>query len=139
MVIVGGTTGCTLAASLSQGGAKVLLLERGGLPYGNPNITNIGVLGGGFAIIVGFFTRASSDYVVVVWWNPRLENESYEWVEKKVVLFQPPMLTWQSTVRKGLLEPGFCGITVLHMNIYRELKLVAQFFIKMDIDILLVY
>ncbi|CAA2962989.1 HOTHEAD-like isoform X2 [Olea europaea subsp. europaea] len=90
MVIGGGTAGCALAATLSQGGAKVLLLERG-------------VLGGGFTIIVGFFARASSDYVVAAGCNSRLVNELYDWVEKKVVLFQPPVLTWQSTVREGLL------------------------------------
>ncbi|VFQ92595.1 unnamed protein product [Cuscuta campestris] len=37
IVIGGGTAGCGLAATLSAS-AKVLLLERGGLPYHNPNI-----------------------------------------------------------------------------------------------------
>ena len=32
-------------------------------------------------------------------------EESYEWVEKKLV-FRPPMLQWQSAVRDGLLEAG---------------------------------
>ncbi|CAI9768210.1 unnamed protein product [Fraxinus pennsylvanica] len=147
IVIGGGTSGCALAATLSQGGAKILLLERGGLPYGNPNITNIGgfpetladtsptsasqlflsmdgvfnhrarVLGGGSAINAGFYTRASSDYVASSGWNPRLVNESYEWVEKKVV-FQSPMLTWQSAVRDGLLDAGVSpnnGFTYEHL------------------------
>ncbi|KAL2558570.1 Glucose-methanol-choline (GMC) oxidoreductase family protein [Forsythia ovata] len=147
IVIGGGTSGCALAGTLSQGGAKVLVLERGGLPYGNPNITNIGgfpatladtsptsasqlflstdgvfnhrarVLGGGSSINAGFYTRASSDYVVAAGWNPRLVNESYEWVEKKVV-FQPPMLSWQSAVRDGLLEAGvspYNGFTLEHL------------------------
>lgn len=51
-------------------------------------------------------------------WNPRLVNESYEWVEKKVV-FQPPMLTWQSAVRDGLLEAGVSpnnGFTYEHLQ-----------------------
>ncbi|CAH9097908.1 unnamed protein product [Cuscuta europaea] len=134
IVIGGGTAGCALAATLSEG-AKVLLLERGGLPYGNPNITNIDgfartladtspdsasqlfvstdgvfnhrarVLGGGSALNAGFYTRASRGYVENVGWDQALVNESYEWVERKVA-FQPPMLAWQSAVRDGLLEAG---------------------------------
>ena len=40
IVIGGGTCGCPLAATLSQGG-KVLVLERGGSPYTNPEQINI--------------------------------------------------------------------------------------------------
>lgn len=32
-------------------------------------------------------------------------EESYEWVEKKLV-FRPKMLQWQSAVRDGLLDAG---------------------------------
>jgi len=40
-IIIGGrTAGCPLAATLSQN-ARVLVLERGGSPYDNPNITNM--------------------------------------------------------------------------------------------------
>ncbi|RAL52207.1 hypothetical protein DM860_016056 [Cuscuta australis] len=134
IVIGGGTAGCALAATLSEG-AKVLLLERGGLPYGNPNITTLNgfartladtspdsasqlfvstdgvfnhrarVLGGGSALNAGFYTRASAGYVESAGWDQALVNESYEWVERKVA-FQPPMLAWQSAVRDGLLEAG---------------------------------
>ncbi|KAG9148460.1 hypothetical protein Leryth_024457 [Lithospermum erythrorhizon] len=44
IIVGGGTSGCPLAATLSQN-YSVLLLERGGMPYGNPNITNIAVEG----------------------------------------------------------------------------------------------
>ncbi|CAK9161008.1 unnamed protein product [Ilex paraguariensis] len=136
IIIGGGTSGCALAATLSQA-SKVLLLERGGLPYGNPNITNIGsfsanladtspssptqpfvstdgvpnararVLGGGSALNAGFYTRASTTYVNRMGWDQKLVNESYEWVEK-MVAFEPPILEWQSAVRNGLLEVGVC-------------------------------
>uniref|UniRef100_A0A7N0ZXS6 Glucose-methanol-choline oxidoreductase N-terminal domain-containing protein n=1 Tax=Kalanchoe fedtschenkoi TaxID=63787 RepID=A0A7N0ZXS6_KALFE len=135
IIIGGGTAGCPLAATLSQGGASVLLLERGGSPYCNPNITNMGefgaalwdlspsspsqrfvsedgvinararVLGGGTCLNAGFYTRASGSYVEQAGWDGRLVNESYSWVEEKVT-FQPPMRQWQSAVRDGLLEAG---------------------------------
>lgn len=134
IVIGGGTSGCALAATLSQA-SNVLLLERGGLPYGNPNITNINgftrnladtspsspsqlfistdgvfnhrarVLGGGSAINAGFFSRASNEYVKRMGWNPEVVNDSYEWVEEKVA-FRPQINQWQSAVRNGLLEVG---------------------------------
>ncbi|GLT70276.1 hypothetical protein SLA2020_423670 [Shorea laevis] len=134
IIIGGGTSGCPLAATLSQG-ARVLVLERGGSPYNNPNITNIAnfaasledtsptspaqqfvsqdgvfnararVLGGGSALNAGFYTHASPNYVKEAGWNQTLVNQSYEWVER-LVAFRPPMLEWQSAVRDGLLEVG---------------------------------
>lgn len=134
IIIGGGTSGCALAATLSQN-ATVLVLERGGSPYGNPKIRNLDsffanildnsplspsqsfisedgvfnnrarVLGGGSALNAGFYSRASAGYVKSSGWDERLVKESYEWVEKKVV-FKPPMLQWQSAVRDGLLEAG---------------------------------
>ncbi|KAK6947707.1 Glucose-methanol-choline oxidoreductase, N-terminal [Dillenia turbinata] len=134
IIIGGGTAGCPLAATLSQN-YSVLLLERGGSPYGNPNITelrNFGfplsdpsptspgqrfisedgvinsrarVLGGGSCLNAGFYTRAATEYVREAGWDGALVNGSYEWVEK-VVAFQPPMMQWQSAVRDGLLEVG---------------------------------
>lgn len=134
IVIGGGTAGCPLAATLSQH-YKVLVLERGGSPYGNPNITDLSafgaalsdlspsspsqrfisedgvinararVLGGGSCLNAGFYTRAGTEYVKAVGWDGRLVNESYEWVEKKVA-FRPSMGRWQSAVRDGLVEVG---------------------------------
>ncbi|XP_015570806.2 protein HOTHEAD-like [Ricinus communis] len=134
IIVGGGTAGCPLAATLSQN-ASVLLLERGGSPYGNPNITNLAnfgaalsdpsptspsqrfisedgvinararVLGGGSCLNAGFYTRASTAYVRTVGWDGRLVNESYQWVEK-IVAFEPIMRQWQTAVRDGLLEAG---------------------------------
>lgn len=134
IIIGGGTSGCGLASTLSQG-ANVLLLERGGLPYGVPSISNIAgfpltlanispsspsqlfistdgvinhrarVLGGGSALNAGFFTRASAEFVATAGWEPSLVKESYEWVEKKVA-FEPSIKQWQTAVRDGLLEAG---------------------------------
>lgn len=134
IIVGGGTAGCPLAATLSQH-ATVLLLERGGSPYGNPNITNLAsfgaalsdlspsspsqrfisedgvinargrVLGGGSCLNAGFYTRAAPEYVRDVGWDGRLVNESYEWVEK-LVAFEPPLGPWQSAVRDGLVEAG---------------------------------
>ncbi|KAL6986151.1 Oxidoreductase [Sarracenia purpurea var. burkii] len=134
IIVGGGTAGCPLAATLSQN-SNVLLLERGGAPYGNPNITDLAafgralsdlsptspsqrfisedgvisargrVLGGGSCLNAGFYTRAETNYVSGVGWDGRLVNESYKWVEK-VVAFEPPVQEWQSAVRDGLLESG---------------------------------
>ncbi|MCL7048385.1 hypothetical protein MKW94_014737 [Papaver nudicaule] len=134
IIVGGGTAGCPLAATLSSN-YKVLLIERGGLPYGNSNITNLGsfgsaladlspsspsqrfisedgvinararVLGGGSCLNAGFYSRAATDYVKAAGWDGRLVNESYQWVERRVA-FEPPMLEWQSAVRDGLLEAG---------------------------------
>lgn len=134
IIIGGGTAGCPLAATLSQR-SKVLLLERGGVPYGNRNITNLAtfadtladdspssasqrfistdgvinararVLGGGSCINAGFFTRASTSYIQEVGWDLNLARKSYEWVER-VVAFRPLIRQWQSAVRDGLLDAG---------------------------------
>lgn len=134
IIIGGGTTGCPLAATLSHG-ATVLVLERGGSPYSNMNITHINkfattlsdtspsspiqqfisrdgvinararVLGGGSAVNAGFYTRASRHYVKKAAWNEIMVNQSYRWVEK-LVAFEPPMLEWQAAVRDGLTEVG---------------------------------
>lgn len=134
IIVGGGTAGCPLAATLSKS-ATVLLLERGGSPYGNTNITDLSafgralsdqspsspaqrfisedgvinararVLGGGSCINAGFYSRAARRYVNAAGWDSKLVKESYEWVEK-VVAFQPPVKQWQSAVRDGLLEAG---------------------------------
>ncbi|XP_061341697.1 protein HOTHEAD-like [Gastrolobium bilobum] len=145
IIIGGGTCGCPLAATLSQG-AKVLVLERGGSPYINPEQINIKnfvntlsdtsplsfaqqfismdgvlnararVLGGGSVLNAGFYSRASFRYIRESGWNETLAKNSYKWVEKKVV-FEPPMLQWQSAVKNGLLEVGvlpYNGFTFDH-------------------------
>lgn len=134
IVIGGGSCGCPLAATLSQGG-RVLLLERGGSPYTNPEEINIHkfvhsladttpssfsqqfistdgvlnsrarVLGGGSVLNAGFYSRASNSYIRASGWNESLAKSSYKWVEKKVA-FEPPMMQWQTAVRDGLLEAG---------------------------------
>ncbi|KAK6926301.1 Glucose-methanol-choline oxidoreductase, N-terminal [Dillenia turbinata] len=134
IIIGGGTSGCALAATLSQE-SSVLVLERGGVPYTNPNIVsmakfpvNLGdirpnsptqqfisedgvinhrarVLGGGSALNAGFYTRAESFFVKEMGWDQTLVEESYEWVEKKVA-FKPNVKQWQSAVKNGLIEVG---------------------------------
>lgn len=134
IIVGGGTAGCALAATLSSA-AKVLLLERGGLPYDNQNVTHISgfaptladasstsasqlfistdgvilhrgrVLGGSSAINAGFFTRASAEDVAEAGWDPHLVNESYVWAEKKVA-FRPAVVGWQAAVKDGLLDAG---------------------------------
>ncbi|KAK2994824.1 hypothetical protein RJ640_018806 [Escallonia rubra] len=134
IIVGGGTAGCPLAATLSRN-STVLLLERGGSPYGNPNITNLSafgaalsdlspsspsqrfvsedgvlsargrVLGGGSCLNAGFYSRAATQYVRDAGWDGGLANESYGWVEK-VVAFEPPVREWQSAVRDGLVEAG---------------------------------
>eukprot|EP01018_Ginkgo_biloba_P017005 Gb_27931 [translate_table: standard] len=134
IIVGGGTAGCPLAATLSQN-FSVLLLERGGSPYGNINITKMEnfhltladvspsspsqafvsedgvinsrarVLGGGSAINAGFYTRANPKYVESVGWNGEVVNQSYRWVEK-IVANRPAMKPWQSALRDALLDVG---------------------------------
>jgi len=94
VIVGGGTSGCPLAATLSQN-YNVLLLERGGVPYGKPNLmtqdgfltallqvdmvdspaqaftsedgvpnTRGRVLGGSSAINAGFYSRADREFYV---------------------------------------------------------------------------
>ncbi|XP_042397355.1 protein HOTHEAD-like [Zingiber officinale] len=134
IIVGGGTAGCPLAATLSER-FDVLVLERGGSPYGNPNVSNLasfvqnladlsptspaqrfvsedGVvnararcLGGGTCINAGFFSRASSGEVTEMGLNPELANESFRWVEREVA-FWPQLTEWTSAFREGLLAAG---------------------------------
>ncbi|CAN8253363.1 unnamed protein product [Cochlearia groenlandica] len=134
IIIGGGTSGCALAATLSQN-ATVLVLERGGSPYDNPTATDVQnfattlsntspkswsqlfvsedgvyntrarVLGGGSVLNAGFYTRAGDEYVREAEWKSDEVEEAYEWVEKKVA-FEPPVLGWQTAFKDGLLEAG---------------------------------
>ncbi|KAJ7530656.1 hypothetical protein O6H91_14G012800 [Diphasiastrum complanatum] len=134
IIVGGGAAGCSLAATLSLN-FTVLVLERGGVPFGNPNIEraeNFGpnladindtapaqefisedgvgnrrarVLGGGTCLNAGFYSRASSDYVNRSGWDVPLVEDSYRWVEQQLV-FIPDLGEWQSAFRDGLLEAG---------------------------------
>ncbi|XP_024312310.1 protein HOTHEAD isoform X1 [Brachypodium distachyon] len=137
IVVGGGTAGCPLAATLAEsaGGGHVLLLERGGYPYGNRNVSSelhfadaladtspsspaqrfvsedgvvnarARVLGGGSCLNAGFYTRASGEYVRSSGWDARLVNASYKWVERELV-FRPDVPRWQCALREGLLQAG---------------------------------
>ncbi|KAK3223026.1 hypothetical protein Dsin_010051 [Dipteronia sinensis] len=133
IVVGGGTTGCPLAATLSEK-FTVLLVERGDSPYGNPLVTDINyygfsllqtdefssvaqsfiskdgvtnhrgrVLGGSSAINGGFYSRARDDFVKKAGWDEGIVKEAYGWVESKVV-FTPQLTPWQTVVECGLLE-----------------------------------
>lgn len=116
IIVGGGTAGCPLAATLSQK-YSVLLLERGGSPYGDPLLMNVAgfypnievdtptsssqsfisedgvpnqrarVLGGGSSINAGFFTEPSPDFLDGVNWDPALANSSFYWAADKVAQF----------------------------------------------------
>uniref|UniRef100_A0A251SWH2 Putative glucose-methanol-choline oxidoreductase, FAD/NAD(P)-binding domain protein n=1 Tax=Helianthus annuus TaxID=4232 RepID=A0A251SWH2_HELAN len=134
IVIGGGTTGIPIATTLSAN-YSVLLLERGGSPYNDANITkaeNFGlyfldtsqdspvqqfvvegvangrarVLGGGTSINAGFYSRGEKQFNK----EARLKDEdliqdSYEWTEK-VMVFDQDVQNWQSAVGAGLVEAG---------------------------------
>ncbi|OMP06032.1 hypothetical protein CCACVL1_01747 [Corchorus capsularis] len=145
IIVGGGTAGCPLAATLSES-ANVLVLERGGSPYvikpttktdqvnfltavldaslAQPFISEDGVLshrarvlGGGTVFNAGFYSHAETEFVREAGLDESLVNDSYRWVEKKLV-FEPPVLQWQSAVRDGLLEAGvlpYNGFTYDHI------------------------
>ncbi|KAL6596136.1 hypothetical protein ACP70R_047500 [Stipagrostis hirtigluma subsp. patula] len=146
IIVGGGTAGCPLAATLSQK-FKVLLLERGGSPYGNRNITYLenfhicladespespsqafistdgvinaraSVLGGGTCINAGFYSRAKQSFVQEAGWDAELVNQSYPWVEERIVHW-PKIAPWQVALRDGLLEAGvspYNGYTYDHL------------------------
>ncbi|XP_010685404.2 protein HOTHEAD [Beta vulgaris subsp. vulgaris] len=134
IIVGGGTAGCPLAATLSKK-YNVLVLERGGVPFNNFNVSYMQnfhisladtsptsasqyfistdgvynsrarVLGGGTCINAGFYTRASSSYVKRAGWDTKLVNESYPWVEKQLV-HKPKLAPWQKAVRDALLDVG---------------------------------
>ncbi|KAL5981224.1 hypothetical protein ACLOJK_029145 [Asimina triloba] len=135
IIVGGGTSGCPLAATLSQK-YSVLLVERGGSPYGNPLIeerSNFGypflqtdrftsvsqqfvsedgrynqrgrVLGGSTAVNGGFYSRASDEEIKRAGWDPELVKEAYEWVESKIV-FPSPLTAWQFVTAMGMVEAG---------------------------------
>nr|XP_009397840.1 PREDICTED: protein HOTHEAD isoform X2 [Musa acuminata subsp. malaccensis] len=134
IIVGGGTAGCPLAATLSRS-FDVLVLERGGSPYGNSNISNLAtfvrnladltptsptqrfvsedgvinararVLGGGTCINAGFYSRASAREVREMGWDVELVNRSYRWVEEEVAS-EPQLIQWTSALKEGLLHAG---------------------------------
>lgn len=58
-----------------------------------------------------------SRYVREVGWDGKLVNESYPWVERRIVHW-PKITPWQDALRKGLLQAGvspFNGYTFDHL------------------------
>ncbi|XP_042515653.1 protein HOTHEAD-like isoform X2 [Macadamia integrifolia] len=134
IIVGGGTAGCPLAATLSRN-FKVLVLERGGVPFSNPNVSYLQnfhisladtspssaaqpfistdgviscrakVLGGGTCINAGFYTRASTRFIKRVGWDTELVKQSFPWIEKQIVHW-PKLAPWQQALRDGLLEVG---------------------------------
>ncbi|KAL1811323.1 hypothetical protein DCAR_0623393 [Daucus carota subsp. sativus] len=112
IIVGGGTAGCPLAATLSQN-FRVLVLERGGVPFGNKNtslrnfhinlvdtspnspaqpfvvegVFNVRprILGGGSSINGGFYSRPSLGSLKELELDPKLAYKSYPWVEKQIV------------------------------------------------------
>ncbi|KAB2624544.1 protein HOTHEAD-like [Pyrus ussuriensis x Pyrus communis] len=119
VVIGGGTAGCPLAATLSEK-FSVLLVERGGSPYGNPLVfvSNDGVsnlrgrvLGGASAINGRFYSRASEDFVEKVAWDKEMVTNAYQWVESRVV-FKPELTPWQYAADLDHIEGTKVGASV---------------------------
>ncbi|KAK7381754.1 hypothetical protein VNO80_00301 [Phaseolus coccineus] len=134
IILGGGTAGCPLAATLSQN-YSVLVLERGGVPFTNPNVSFLEnfhitladisptsasqyfistdgvynsrarVLGGGSSINAGFYTRANPSFIEKVGWDAKLVNQSYPWVENQIV-HRPKFSPYQRAVRDSLLDSG---------------------------------
>eukprot|EP01018_Ginkgo_biloba_P033126 Gb_28422 [translate_table: standard] len=144
IIVGGGTAGCPLAATLSAK-YSVLVVERGGSPYGIPTIDNESgllavraesdysqtfvsedgvpgargrVLGGSTAINSGFYSRASLKEIQDIGWDEKLVNESFEWVERQVA-FRRHLGTWQTAFKEALLEVGvlpYNGYTLDHVE-----------------------
>ncbi|KAL1829275.1 hypothetical protein ACET3Z_007687 [Daucus carota] len=134
IIVGGGTVGCPLAATLSQN-FSVLLLERGGVPFANPNVSFLQnfhisladvsptsasqffvssdgvynararVLGGGTCLNAGFYTRPSARDIRRLNLDAKLVNESYPWIEDQIV-HMPKFSPWQGAVKEGLLDVG---------------------------------
>ncbi|XP_050382654.1 protein HOTHEAD [Argentina anserina] len=134
IIVGGGTAGCPLAATLSQN-FSVLVLERGGVPFANSNVSFLQnfhialqdispkspsqpfvstdgvinsrarVLGGGSVINAGFYTRADPRFIKNVGWDAKLVNESYPWIEKQIV-HEPQPEPYQFAFKDSLLDAG---------------------------------
>ncbi|XP_074324707.1 protein HOTHEAD-like [Apium graveolens] len=144
IIVGGGTAGCPLAATLSQN-FNVLLLERGGVPYGNKNtslknfhinlvdtspnspaqsfvvegVFNVRprILGGGSSINAGFYSRPSLRSLMELGLDSKLAYKSYPWIEQQIV-HRPVLNPWQRAVKNALLQAGITpdnGYTFEHL------------------------
>jgi len=135
IIIGGGTCGCPLAATLSEK-FSVLVIERGGSPYGNPVILEKEKFGFSF-LQANEFTSVAQEFISldgvvnyrgrVLGGSTAINSGFYSrasaefvkkmgWDEKMVkeayewveskVVFPPELSLWQSTVLDGLLEAG---------------------------------
>ncbi|GLJ41027.1 hypothetical protein SUGI_0849390 [Cryptomeria japonica] len=135
IIVGGGTAGCSLAATLSQN-MSVLLLERGGSPFGNKKILNIenfeanlydfssnrstsqlfvsedGVLNirprvlGGGTCLNAGFYTRASSSEVKAMGLETGLVEQSYRWVESVVAHRPPPNEWQNAVAKGLIEAG---------------------------------
>ncbi|KAM7486860.1 hypothetical protein LguiA_002869 [Lonicera macranthoides] len=151
IVVGGGTAGCPLAATLSAN-YSVLLLERGGVAFNDPNvlleenlIPNLlqaddidspaqaftsedgilnargRVLGGSSMINFGFYSRADEDFYNEsgIEWNMSIVKSAYEWVEEAIVTKTDRINSWQTSVKRALLQSGIRpdnGLTLDHLQ-----------------------
>ncbi|XP_057870702.2 protein HOTHEAD [Cryptomeria japonica] len=135
IIVGGGTAGCTLAATLSQN-MSVLLLERGGSPFGNENITQIqnfhtnlldyesphsptqevifedGVVSARARVLGGGTSLNAGFYTRASSSEVRAMGLEPSLVEQSyrwvesIVAHRPLPNEWQDAVAKGLLEAG---------------------------------
>lgn len=135
IVIGGGTAGCAIAATLS-GSATVLVLERGGAPYGSPNVENIGSFAnnlldfgkgtspsqlfvsedgvfnhrprvlGGGSAINAGFYTRASDAYVAGTGWDPTLVGQAYQWAEEKVAFEPDVMQWQGAVKDALLEVG---------------------------------
>ncbi|XP_071718329.1 protein HOTHEAD-like [Rutidosis leptorrhynchoides] len=135
IVVGGGAAGIPLATTLSET-YSVLLLERGGSPYGNPDITNLAnfgnyffnpsqespaelfmsddgvgnarprVLGGGSSINAGLYTRDDKKFFD----EAKLTDEKLVNASyefiEKCMVFEPVIGEWQSAWKGAFVEAG---------------------------------
>eukprot|EP01018_Ginkgo_biloba_P033125 Gb_00807 [translate_table: standard] len=124
---------------------SIMIVERGGSPYGMSIIENESgllaarresdysqtfvsedgvpgargrVLGGSTAINSGFYSRASLKDIQDMGWDEKLVHESFQWVERQVV-FRRDLGPWQTAFKEALLEVGvlpYNGYTLDHVE-----------------------